>query len=243
MKGDHHPDKVALEEAREQVIAKLAECFARDEIGLDAFEARVNDAYAATASAQFDALVKDLGGAPQASSVTALARLTAPTELVDLRGEQAALLPIPARRVVSAVLGSIERRGALRVEHGTKFRAVLGNLELDLREATLPPGVTEIHVSAVLGNVEITVPSDLNVAVDGSGILGNFESSVRPLRQGGSPRSTLVIVGRATLGSINVHSRPPARVELLVRELREHSAELRLPEGDAKGGAPMIRKS
>src|ERR1051325_8160731 len=142
MKGERHPARLAVAEARERVLERLSDAFAQDQLGLDEFEARVDGAYRASTEPGLSALVRHL------------APLPAPP-----RGEPV-MTPSAASSAprVLAVLGNVERRGRLRLQNGYRVTSVLGNIELDLRDAVLPPGVTEIRVRAVLGNVEITVP-------------------------------------------------------------------------------------
>ena len=45
---------------------------------------------------------------------------------------------------------------------------------IDLREVSLPAGVTTLRVRAVFGAVEITVPPSLIVECAGTGVLGSF---------------------------------------------------------------------
>jgi len=52
--------------------------------------------------------------------------------------------------------------------------AVLGNVEIDLRDAVIGIGVSVIEAVAVLGNVQILVPPEIAVECDGDAILGNF---------------------------------------------------------------------
>lgn len=225
MEGENHPAKRALVEARERTVAQLADCFSRDELGLEAFEKRVNDAYAATSTPELEALVRDLSPRADQRALTALARYAdtdasvaaqVPTTKPVLVDSHSRLAP---PRTMKAILGSVERHGRFDLARHTSASALLGSLEIDLREIALPPGLTELHVSAVLGSVEIVVPADVSVEVEGTGILGSFESSARSV-PGAPDAPRLRIVGKAVLGSIEVHARPPSRVELLVKELR-----------------------
>jgi hypothetical protein len=194
--GEQHPSKVALRRAREQVLEQLSEGFAKDEIGLDEFERRVDDAYRATSAHALAPLVADLAtaeGAPVAleTSPRALSLVAAATR--------------PTRAL--AILGSTERRGRFRVDDGMQALAVLGNVELDLREVELPPGVTHLYVRAICGNVEITVPPTLAVECEGTTVLGNFETVSRVPPEG-SEGPLLRIIGSAFLGNVEIHTRP-----------------------------------
>jgi hypothetical protein len=199
MRGDEHPKRALLRSGRAQTIERLSNAFARDELGLDEFEERLNRAYAAEEVPALEALVHDLS--PE--SVVLQAELVAPS---------GALAPAPAsaaRPRAVAILGSVERRGQWAVSGSSGALAVLGSVVIDLRDVVLPPGVTTIQVSAVLGSVEIIVPPNLAVESDGSSILGSFEG-IQRLPHDPDPESPVLRVqGRAVLGSIEVHTRPP----------------------------------
>ncbi len=103
----------------------------------------------------------------------------------------------------------MERRGQWAVTGSSGALAVLGSVVIDLRDVILPPGVTTIQVSAVLGSVEIIVPPNLAVESDGSSILGSFEGIQRVPHDLDPESPVLRVQGRAVLGSIEIHTRPP----------------------------------
>jgi Cell wall-active antibiotics response 4TMS YvqF len=183
---------VAVRDRREQVILLLSAAYAEDVIEMAAFEDRLSRAHAATDLVTLDALVADLG-VPVAE-----------TALVPAKRNDAL---IPSGQRVLAVFSSIERRGAWRPPQQMQVSSVLGNVELDFREAQLEPGVTELKVRAVFGNIEITVPPQLAVVCEGTAIFGSFEH-----RAGAAPdpdRPVLRIVGSAVFGSVEVRVRLP----------------------------------
>jgi hypothetical protein len=51
----------------------------------------------------------------------------------------------------------------------------MGGFELDLREAPLAPGVTEIRLFCFWGGGEVIVPPDVRVEVSVAGILGGVD--------------------------------------------------------------------
>jgi hypothetical protein len=106
------------------------------------------------------------------------------------------------------VLGNVERRGRFRLSNGDRVLSVMGNVELDLRDALLPDGVTTIFVRAVLGNVEITVPPTLPVECEGAGILASFAELNRLPAEGSGTGPVLRIVGRAVLGNVEIRTLP-----------------------------------
>src|SRR6202012_1875336 len=115
--------------------------------------------------------------------------------------------PARGQRAV-AILGSVERRGHWAVARASSALAVLGSVVIDLRDVTMPPGVTTLEVSAVLGSVEILVPPNLAVESEGSGILGSFEGVHRVPPEPDPDSPILRVQGRAVLGSIEVVTRP-----------------------------------
>src|SRR5579859_7414183 len=125
MQGDAHPAKIALRERRERAVRRLTESFARDEIGLEVFESRLEAAYRCTAEADLDALVSDLPAHDEApaepivvaepvevipaAAATALAATT-PREMVPFRAAR--------RPTVRAIFSNIERRDHVVVADG-----------------------------------------------------------------------------------------------------------------------------
>jgi hypothetical protein len=76
------------------------------------------------------------------------------------------------------VMGGVVRRGAWAVPQRVSAIAIMGGVELDLRDAQLSPGVTEIQAFALMGGVVVYVPPNVRLEVDGSAILGGFEDQV-----------------------------------------------------------------
>jgi len=203
MQGEQHPARVQLREAREETIEQLSQSFARDELSLDEFEERVNRAFAATDDHEVRSLVSDLSVPP--------VQISSPLTLRNGRRTNPEVAAVPARAlaVVStpptmlAIFGNIERRGPFALIPRSKAVAVFGNVEIDLRDAVINEGVTELEVRAVFGNVEIIVPPTLAVEAHGVGIFGNFETFERvPRDPGGSP--VLRITGKAVFGNVEV---------------------------------------
>jgi cell wall-active antibiotic response 4TMS protein YvqF len=79
----------------------------------------------------------------------------------------------PSTGIVS-FLSNNERSGRWQLPRRMRALAVLGNVEIDLREAEVGPGVSVIEAVAVLGNIEVTVPPDIAVECDGDALLGSF---------------------------------------------------------------------
>jgi Cell wall-active antibiotics response 4TMS YvqF/Domain of unknown function (DUF1707) len=199
MRGDEHPKRALLRTSRAQTIERLSNGFARDELGLEEFEERLNRAYAASAVTELHALVGDL------SPETAVVVLDAALEPVATTS----LLPVVAAPRAVAILGSVERSGQLAAKVSGAL-AVLGSVVIDLREVSLPAGVTTIQVSALLGSVEIIVPPNLAVESEGACILGSFEGLQRVPHDPDPELPVLHVQGRAVLGSIEIRTQVSA---------------------------------
>jgi hypothetical protein len=218
--GEAHPRHAALRTTREQTLAHLSESFARDELSLDDFERRVDRAYACAVESELTELVADLN-APRVAALV-------PTP-------ETALVPVPSAatgsaRLALAVFGNVERRVAGAVASGARVLSIFGNVELDLRELTLPPGVTELHVRAVFGNVELTVPPGLAVECHGAPVFGSFASLTRVPRAAGS-EAVLRIVGAAVFGNVEIKTLPSRAL------LAEGEAARALPSAE-----PRVRR-
>ncbi len=203
MYGEQHPSRLALREARETTIDQLSESFARDELSLDEFEQRVDRAYAAASPEEVQSLVSDL-------TIRSAPRRVQTEGNPQKPDPETAIVAMPAqglrlrdkRRVGLAIFGNVERHGRWTLEPDSEALAVFGNVELDLREAVIAEGVTELHVRAIFGNVEIIVPPTISVDCHGLCIFGNFEGPQRAVKDDGTP--VLRITGKAIFGNVEV---------------------------------------
>ena len=219
MHGDQHPAKVALREARETTIEQLSESFARDELSLEEFERRIDQAYAAANANEIQSLVQDLTVEQAAPVRVGEHQMPQPSTALAVPQQ-----PALARRgqdwLAFAVFGNVERQGRFTVKPGSRALAVFGNVELDLRSVAFPPGVTEIEVKAIFGNVEIIVPPTLFVECQGASIFGSFESVGRvPIDD--EPGPVLRIYGKVIFGNVEL-STLPAQVTPVERQLLPH---------------------
>lgn len=192
---DRAPDPVALRDARERVIARLSDGFAHDELELEEFEQRLGLAHRSSSLAELSQLTRDL-----AVSATALAKVPA-----------VAPAPVPAsvraEQTLAAVLGGTTRVGRWTPPRRLRVIAIMGGVELDFREATLHPGVTEVVITAVMGGVSITVPPQLAVEMDGMAIMGGFAHSERAPAQHDPDRPVLRVRGVAVMGGVDIKTR------------------------------------
>jgi hypothetical protein len=90
---------------------------------------------------------------------------------------------------------------------GGRVTAVMGGVELDLRQAWLAPEGAVLYATAFMGGVEVRVPEDWDVVVRGTPFLGGFEDKTRPTPAGGANgRPRLVVRGTAMFGAVVIRN-------------------------------------
>jgi hypothetical protein len=197
MPSDEKPSTnlATLRNAREQAIAQLTDAFAHDLIEIGEFERRLTLAHRANSVAGVAQIVSDLAAAAPAAMLVAA---TAPLPVIASERESDNLL---------AIFGGIERRGRWTLPRRMRAFAVMGGMVLDFREASLLPGVTEIHVVAVMGGAQLIVPPGLSVEVSGAAVMGGF-GHVERMPVTLDPNVPLLRVrGLAIMGGVAVETR------------------------------------
>ena len=158
-------------EARQKTIDVLRESFAGDEIDLEEFEQRVELVLRAESVEQLRAILADLPTANLPVPYVELAsRSTFPSEIP---GHSLSVGIINGGTV--GIIGVGKRVGAWVPARHNWVVTVIGGYDLDFREAQLGPGVTEVHVLAVIGKIKVLVPPDVRVECSGISIIGGFD--------------------------------------------------------------------
>jgi hypothetical protein len=186
---------VALKERRERAIALISERYAEGVIDDDEVDRRLDAAERATDLATLERLTVDLRG-PEGEQALAQASEDAPIVALA-RADQ-----VPRSRRMITVFSDNEYRGHWTPARRNTVINVLGDTELDLRDAALGPE-TEIRVRVILGDVVIVVPPDLPVTVEAIPVLGDIkrdDESAPP--RAGAPR--VVVRGFVLLGDLKI---------------------------------------
>lgn len=133
---------------------------------------------------------------------------------------------------VVSFLSSNERAGRWELPRHFRALAVLGNVELDLREAVIGLGVSVIEAVAVMGNIEITVPPDVAVKSDGDSLLGSFVVKYKGRLTGAEATGlrTVRIAGTAYASSVEICVRGPD--EGMLKRLRKMNLKRTLAAGE-----------
>lgn len=220
------PNLVSLKDSRERAIARLSDAFARDVLDVEEFERRLTLAHRASSISEIEQTVADL-----ASALAPPARSPAPA--LAIRAPATAT----SSNVVMAIFGGVERRGSWSPPNRLTVTAVMGGILLDFRDAVFLPGVTEIHVMAVMGGVHLIVPPTLPVEVSGTAIFGGFGHAERVVAQADPGRPLLRVHGVAFCGGVAVETRLPEESEKDAHRRRRHECR-GLPQSDAPRRLP-----
>lgn len=227
---DLSPSAPGLQRQRERTVELLCAGFARDDLELADFEARLDSAHRARTGAELAALVQDLKPAASTSGVPATSRDAASDALE--RGGRAVREAIRDSRFLLAFMGGVERRGHWKPARRNVVVAAMGGAVLDFREVELPPGETEVHVFCIMGGAEIIVPEDLAVDASGIAIMGGFEHASAPRRTLAQDSPLLRIRGVCVMGGAEIMVRRPGETErdakLRLREQRRTQRRHRL---------------
>jgi hypothetical protein len=135
-----------------------------------------------------------------------------------------AVPPRPARWSV-ALLSHVERRGRMRLRRRAMAVSVLGDLDLDLRQARVDRRETVITVLAVCGNVDIYVPDAVYADVSGIAVLGHLRAKGQPAARPDAPAIHVRVLGCA--GTVDVwhvpHDLRAGTYDEIIRQMRRRS--------------------
>jgi predicted membrane protein len=102
---------------------------------------------------------------------------------------------------ISVTLGGGEYRFTNKQLKGGSVSAIMGGCEMDFRHADMEKEEMVLDVSAIMGEVEIRVPSHWEVVMQGSPVLGSVEDkTTKP----GNAAKKLIIKGSAVMGGVKV---------------------------------------
>lgn len=195
-----HPNHLELRASdadRERVAKILHDAMGEGRLDINELDERLQSVYKAKTLGDLVPLTADL-------PVGARAAMPIPTEsaLPDQR-----IGGTPSGNVAVAVMSGFERKGPWVVPREYSAIAFMGGGELDLTDARFAERECTIHVFAFMGGVEITVPEDVTVHVNGFAFMGGFDR--KGAHQGPPGAPVLTVNGFAFMGGVEV--RPPKR--------------------------------
>ncbi|MFT3715953.1 MAG: DUF1707 domain-containing protein [Gordonia sp. (in: high G+C Gram-positive bacteria)] len=177
---------------REEANTLLSAAMTVGALTPEEFTQRSASANAATTLGELDALCADL---PLGSMGGALAELNAGETRVSSSGAS------PVRRA-TAVLSSNEVGGGSVVGDRLSATAVLGGVDIDLRDVEFTASTVTLRCKAIFGEVRIVVPTDVTVEVHGTPVLGAFSGDAAG--PGGPNAPRVIVKGVAVFGAVSV---------------------------------------
>lgn len=183
---------------REKVAQVLQQAHGEGRLDLHELDERLAATYAAKTYGELVPLTADLG--LPSPSLTPMA--------LPADGRQ----HLPASRVGGtpgsamsfAFWSGVERRGDWVVPATHNAAAIMGGVVIDLTRARFAQQETTINAYAIMGGVEVIVPPEVTVRVDGIGFMGAFEDLTHkgdPTIPGGP---SVRITGLALMGAVEV---------------------------------------
>ncbi|MEI7057722.1 DUF1707 domain-containing protein [Nocardioides sp. CCNWLW239] len=196
---------------RHAVADILREAAGEGRLDLEELEERLEETYKAKTYADLEPITEDLpvAGKPP---VAPAAPGAGAVPVVYGQGDES--------DSASAFLSNVERKGVWVVPQHLSVNAVLGDANIDLREAHYSAREVVINATSVLGSVKVTVPPNVHVIVEGNGVLGDFKEPSSKVPEALTADSPVVRVrGIAVLGDVTVKRRGPRPPK---RTLKQH---------------------
>src|SRR5215469_16932287 len=178
---------------REQAAEVLRDAAGQGRLSMDELDERLELAYAAKTYADLAVVTHDLpqtGSAPGAVSGAVAGRIGG----------------TPRNKFSVAILSGARRMGSWVLPRSYVAVAVMGGVELDLREARFSEPEVTLHAYTLMGGIQITVPEDVEVDVSGIAFMGGFDHNASGPGVSGAPR--VKIIGFAMMGGVEVRRKP-----------------------------------
>jgi hypothetical protein len=210
---------------RERVAEILRQAAGDGRLTLEELDERLDAVYAAKTYAELEPLTRDL---PQPGT----AQAHVPAQASQATGDPARFGGQPGSTTAIAILGGFTRKGDWVVPREFTAFAFMGGGEIDMREARFEQQSVTLHLVAIMGGFEVTVPDDATVHANGIGIMGGFDHSASG---GGTPGGPVITInGFALMGGVEVKrkrsrqdkleklaAKLDAKIEKLERKSRE----------------------
>ena len=174
----------ACDDDRIQVAQLLSEAASHGRLTLDEYETRLSMAYSAASYNQLERLTDDL-----------------PEAIEYRRGKTR---PAPSTMLLAILIG-FERTGRWYVPGRMTTFTLFGGGTMDLRYADFTSAEVEIHAYSILGGQTILLPPEVNVEIEGHGVMGGFDREAQGQGAPGAPR--VKIKGFSLWGGVGIKRR------------------------------------
>ena len=181
---------------REQAAEVLRKAAGDGRLTMDELDERLTAAYTAKTYADLESVTSDLPG-PGVTASVAVASGSFPADRIG---------GTPGAPFAIAIMGGARRRGRWVVPRRYTCFALMGGVDLDLREAQFSERDVTIQAFSLMGGVNIIAPEDIEVDVTGLGIMGGFDHEASGPGVPGAPR--VKVIGFALMGGVDVKRKP-----------------------------------
>ncbi len=189
------PDLRISDAERHQVAEVLREAAGAGRIDLEELDERLEATYAARTYADLVPITHDLPAATPSITDKSAAEVA---PVGDGR---------PQRHL--AIMGGLERRGAWTVPAAMTVTCVMGGADLDLREARWSAGECVLTVNAFMGGASVVVGPDVDVVMEGTGIMGGYSGpGTKVAAELSADSPVLRVRGVAVWGGVSVERQP-----------------------------------
>lgn len=108
---------------------------------------------------------------------------------------------------MATFFSSHERKGDWEMPRQFRLACIIGSAVVDLREARIPEGRSEIEVRVIMGSAEIFVPPGVRVEMEVDGFASSAEHVPDPSVTPDPWAPVIRVTGTATMGSVEVFVR------------------------------------
>jgi hypothetical protein len=197
--GNPDPSQLRVsDEDRHRVAEVLREAAGEGRISMDELDQRLEATYAAKTYGDLVPITVDLPASRSGASVPAVPPVQSPARREVPRasdGHESSL----------AIMSTTKRLGAWVMPPRHTASSLMGEVRLDLRQATFAARESVIIANAVMGSVKIVVDAYTRVIVDGTAIMGEFgQKPDVATAELGDDSPVVRIKGFALMGEVSV---------------------------------------
>lgn len=175
---------------RDRYAGVLREAYAQGRLSHEEYEERLSVCMQAKTYAELEPLIGDL-----------------PADNLPMVRPAADIVPLSrSTPPMIAIFSAVERKGAWTLDDESNAIAVFGEVNIDLREASIAAMDNEIRAFAIFGSVNIYVEPGTAIDCSGIGILGEFSRGKASEPRPGSP--VIRVTGLALFGAVNIKEKP-----------------------------------
>jgi hypothetical protein len=190
---------------REKIIEHLKYGFANDYLEQDVFEKRLSIAINTQNRKDLQSLVEDI---PEIKEIP----LSQNETLLKIHFNKD---QVKAEGTINSILGSTERKGPWKPPQKLNISVIMGEAKIDFTQAVFPPGVIEIEIFCLMGEINIIVPPGVNVDNDCMAILGSANNKSDQCEYKNSP--TLRITGKVIMGALYIKTPKESLIKLILK--------------------------